>query len=190
MKYLKRNRFRGKVFFYKDNLSFFGMLVGLLALITNFTLQLLKLLNTTISENLTNILNLSFLFVGMVFGIIYLYFSVKTDFLNRTRDDFKDLINNKRELKMLLNNIFKNDIPEIKDVFSINEYHEILKNWHNASNEKNRIINLFILKKNMQSIIDDIGHEDFANILLDKSETHGFIEVEEKEDSFFLQLKI
>ncbi|QGK75031.1 hypothetical protein [Flavobacterium sp. SLB02] len=190
MKYLKRNRFKGKIFLHKENLSLFGMIGGLLALITNFTLQLLKLINIPISENLTYILNLSFIFLGMIFGFIYLYLSNKTDFLNRARDEFKDLIDNKRELRKLLNNIFRNDTPEVKLEFSINEYHEIIKNWHNANNENNRITNMLLLKKNMQSIIDDIGQDDFSNILLNKSEICGFIEVEEKDDSLFLSLKI
>lgn len=171
MKQLKRNRFRDKAAFFTEHKNLFLILIGLLGLIG----QIKKVWNENGS---ISTITWSMQMTAITIGFLYFYTIGKEDSIKRSREEFKEYIDNKRNLESLLKNIFEFQIDNNISQINSSEYSNIITNWYNLSDEKNILKHLLIKRKqNVQSFIDDIGQDDFEYLLLNKSENTNLLQV-------------
>jgi hypothetical protein len=183
MNNLKRNRYRNKTSFLREHVNLFLLLSGFAGLL----IQAIKLLHDfdSISEFTWCLQSMAILF-----GVFYFYILGKEDAIKLSREEFKEYIDNKTSLKKLLLSILKDQVEEYRFQIPESEYNSSIKNWYDNSDEKNRIKNLFRLKQNVQSYIDDIGFEDFSYLLLTKAENSDIITVTNIDAKTFITIQV
>jgi hypothetical protein len=179
MNKLKRNKYKSS--WHKENLTFFLFLSGMVTLIINIIGGKESLLNDP-----------TYIVILKAFGFIsvglYFYFLMKEDSAKRSKDEFKDFIDNKHNLKSLLLDIFKAPILDSKNLISLDEFKNRIVLWHKNSDEKNWLRNLFLKKENVESFIDDLGIDEFIFLLMTKSENSSFLSVTDESISFSINL--
>ena len=180
MEYIKRNRYRDSVSFLTENKTMFLIISGISGLIGQIFNSL------TIFKGEFGIIHLC-QFITIIFGFLYLYVLGRETYTKRAREEFKEFLDNKRNVKKLLLHIFEEQIQNLNYGLSEGECYNAIKKWHIKSDESSKLRNLFYQKQNLQSIIDDIGIDDFSNLLLTKSENLNLIKgLDDSEEVFYL----
>lgn len=180
---LKRNRYSDSTSFLTENKIMFLIISGSLGLISQ-TFKSLRSINH--ESEFINLMQ----FMTIIFGFLYFYVLAKENKTKRSRDEFKEYIDNKRNIQALLNYIFQEQFISSNLLISEIEYQNAIKKWHSSSDETNRLRNLYKVKQNLQSFIDDIGFEDFSILLLNKAENLNLINVTKQSGELFYKFNL
>lgn len=130
------------------------------------------------------------LVIGLLAGLLYLNYASKEDLVRRSRDELKEFLEVKRQNKTLLLEIFK-DLDYLIEL-NINKqaFASFVMKWYNTSLQNKGVKHHLIYIDDFQSILDEIGQEDFFYLLLTKSESNGFLSVNDTDKEMKITLNL
>ena len=187
---IKRNRFRNKAFLLRENITFYSSVIGLIALVTNVVLPILKNLDVNISAVTISAVQIITLLLGLLIGLAYLSATSREDVIKRSRDEFKEFLETKRQVKALINEIFQNQIAIGASTFNESEFKNHIDDWYSSGKQNNKVKYLFFYRDEFQSIYDEIGKEDFYYLLLTKAEASSCLLVSDTENQIQITLNL